>query len=164
MDIEDKNDYYGYAIVEIKEWLYNNCAFNFYENIYNLNGKMVFDDPYYWDVEFADTSKYNNRQYSDTNTYDYSNNESYVPKSPTPSERSDNESYVPFSLAIPVNFYLGLASEGVVYFAQVETRKTFTDHLDGFSDLVDSNTKDSFGFFKIGARIPMRNLTGNDCL
>ena len=93
--VEDKNDYYGYAIVEIKEWLYNNCAFNFYENIYNLNGKMVFDDPYYWDVEFADTSKYNNRQYSDTNTYDYSNNESYVPKSPTPSERSDNESYVP---------------------------------------------------------------------
>jgi hypothetical protein len=77
---------------------------------------------------------------------------------------NDNESYVPFSLAIPVNFYLGLASEGVVYFAQVETRKTFTDHLDGFSDLVDSNTKDSFGFFKIGARIPIRNLTGNDCL
>lgn len=76
----------------------------------------------------------------------------------------DNESYVPFSLAIPVNLSLGLSADGVEYFAQVETRKTFTDHLDGFSNLVSSDSKDSFGFFKIGARIPIKNLTGNDCL
>jgi hypothetical protein len=76
----------------------------------------------------------------------------------------DNESYAPFSLAIPVNLYLGLSANDVVYFTQVETRKTFTDHLDGFSNLVNSESKDSFGFFKIGARIPIRNLTGNDCL
>lgn len=76
----------------------------------------------------------------------------------------DNESYVPFGLAIPVNVSLGLSSEGVEYFVQVETRKTFTDHLDGFSNLVNADTKDSFGFFKIGARIPIKNLTGNDCL
>ena len=79
--VEDKNDYYGYAIIEIDEWLNNTCACNFYENIYNLNGKMVFDDPYYWEIEFYDYSKHKNHEYY--NTYDYSN----VPNSPTPSEK-----------------------------------------------------------------------------
>ena len=85
--VEDKNDYYGYAIIEIDEWLNNTCACNFYENIYNLNGKMVFDDPYYWEIEFYDYTKHKNHSYYDTNTYDYSNDNYDVPNSPTSSEK-----------------------------------------------------------------------------
>ena len=74
------------------------------------------------------------------------------------------EDYNNFGLAIPVNLYLGLESSGVVYFTQLDTRYVFTDYLDGLSELVNPNGRDSFGFFRFGARIPMQNLIGKDCL
>jgi len=43
---------YGYAIIEIEEWNNNNSAKFFYNAISENKGKMVYDDPYYWDVEF----------------------------------------------------------------------------------------------------------------
>ena len=48
---EDK-PFYGYAIIEIEEWYNNNSAKFFYNAISENKGKMVYDDPYYWDVEF----------------------------------------------------------------------------------------------------------------
>lgn len=50
-NIEDKQ-FYGYAIIEIEEWYNNNSAKFFYNAISENKGKMVYDDPYYWDVEF----------------------------------------------------------------------------------------------------------------
>ncbi len=84
--VEDNNGHYGYAVIYIDEWYDNTCACNFYEHIYNLNGKMVFDDPYYWEIEFYDYTKHNDRSYNNTyyNTYNYSND---VPNSPTSSEK-----------------------------------------------------------------------------
>ena len=52
-NIEDKQ-FYGYAIIEIEEWYNNNSAKFFYNAISENKGKMVYDDPYYWDVEFHD--------------------------------------------------------------------------------------------------------------
>ena len=50
-NIEDKQ-FYGYAIIEIEEWYNNNSAKFFYNAISENKGKIVYDDPYYWDVEF----------------------------------------------------------------------------------------------------------------
>lgn len=58
--VEDGPSYYGYAIINIKEWYDNTCSRNFYENICNMKCKMVFDDPYYWELEFYDYTLYNN--------------------------------------------------------------------------------------------------------
>lgn len=48
---EDK-PFYGFGIIEIEEWYNNNSAKFFYNAISENKGKMVYDDPYYWDVEF----------------------------------------------------------------------------------------------------------------
>lgn len=45
---------YGYAIIEIKEWYNNFSARYFYEAIEENKGRIVYDDPHYWDVEFYD--------------------------------------------------------------------------------------------------------------
>ncbi len=74
------------------------------------------------------------------------------------------EDFNNLGLAIPVNFHLGLESSGVVYFTQLDTRLVFTDYLDGLSVLANPNGRDSFGFFRFGARIPMQNLIGKACL
>ena len=74
------------------------------------------------------------------------------------------EDYVNYALSIPLNVHLGLGHEGVYYYAQIEMRKSFTDYLDGLSSLVNANANDSYGFFKIGARIPMINILGRECL
>jgi hypothetical protein len=54
---EDK-PYFGYVIIEIDEWYDNACSRNFYEKIKNLDCKIVYDDPDYWEVEFYDYDKY----------------------------------------------------------------------------------------------------------
>jgi hypothetical protein len=48
----ENKPFYGYAIIEIEEWYDNNSAKFFYNAISDNKGKMVYDDPYYWDVEF----------------------------------------------------------------------------------------------------------------
>ena len=49
--VEDK-PYYGYAVIEIDEWYKNNSSLTFYEYLVSGSAKMVYDDPYYWVVEF----------------------------------------------------------------------------------------------------------------
>ena len=49
--VEDK-PFYGYAVIVIREWYKNNSSLNFYENLISGSAKMVYDDPYTWDVEF----------------------------------------------------------------------------------------------------------------
>lgn len=49
--VEDK-PYYGYAVIEIDEWYKNNSSLTFYEYLASGSAKMVYDDPYYWVVEF----------------------------------------------------------------------------------------------------------------
>lgn len=43
---------YGYVIILIDEWYNNTGAKNFYESIVDNKCRMVYDDPYYWNVEF----------------------------------------------------------------------------------------------------------------
>ena len=49
--VEDK-PFYGYAVIVIREWYKNNSSLSFYENLISGSAKMVYDDPYTWDVEF----------------------------------------------------------------------------------------------------------------
>ena len=49
--VEDK-PYYGYAVIEIDKWYKNNSSLTFYEYLASGSAKMVYDDPYYWVVEF----------------------------------------------------------------------------------------------------------------
>ena len=49
--VEDRS-FYGYAVIEIREWYKNNGSLSFYENLIAGNAKMVYEDPEYWDVEF----------------------------------------------------------------------------------------------------------------
>ena len=44
---------YYFAIIEIDYYYDNNCARNFYKAIENNKCKMVYNDPYYWDLEFS---------------------------------------------------------------------------------------------------------------
>ena len=46
--------FYGFCIIEIDHWHNNNSAKFFYNAISENKGKMVYNDPYYWDVEFDD--------------------------------------------------------------------------------------------------------------
>jgi len=43
---------YGYAVIKIAEWYNNNGSRNFYDNIVSGRAKMVYNDPYFWEVEF----------------------------------------------------------------------------------------------------------------
>lgn len=52
--VEDK-PYYGYAVIEIREWYKNNRSLSFYENLITGYANMVYDDPYYpnnYEIEF----------------------------------------------------------------------------------------------------------------
>ena len=49
--VEDR-PFYGYAVIEIRKWYKNNASLSFYENLIAGYAKMVYDDPYYWEVEF----------------------------------------------------------------------------------------------------------------
>ena len=54
--------YYGYAVIEISEWYKNNISKSFYESLIARSGKIVYDEPEYWDVEFYEP-KSNNEPY-----------------------------------------------------------------------------------------------------
>ena len=64
---EDK-PFYGFAIIEVEEWYNNNSAKFLYNAICENKGKMVYDDPFYWDVEFYN---YENYKYSDEELFNF---------------------------------------------------------------------------------------------
>ncbi len=66
----------------------------------------------------------------------------------------ENPSKIGF--AIPVNVSLDIDMRDVTYFIQGEARKSFTDYLDGLSVLTESAANDTYGFIKLGARIPIK--------
>lgn len=60
--VED-NYNYGYALIEIDYYYYNQGACNFYNSIENNKGRMVYDDPYYWEVQFSPFKEHNSQLY-----------------------------------------------------------------------------------------------------
>ena len=65
----------------------------------------------------------------------------------------ENSSKIGFS--IPFNLSLDIDMNDVTYFIQGEGRKSFSDYLDGLSILTESAANDTYGFIKLGARIPI---------
>jgi hypothetical protein len=49
--VEDK-PFYGYALIEVNNWYNNTGAVNFYKSIFDKKCKMVYDDPFYWELTF----------------------------------------------------------------------------------------------------------------
>ena len=62
--VEDRYNY-GYALIEIDYYYYNQCACNFYNSIENNKARMVYDDPYYWEVQFSPFKQHNTQLYDD---------------------------------------------------------------------------------------------------
>jgi hypothetical protein len=60
--VEDRYNY-GYALIEIDYYYYNQGACNFYNSIENNKGIMVYDDPYYWEVQFSPFKEHNSQLY-----------------------------------------------------------------------------------------------------
>ena len=60
--VEDRYKY-GYALIEIDYYYYNQGAYNFYNSIENNKGRMVYDDPYYWEVQFSPFKQHNTELY-----------------------------------------------------------------------------------------------------
>jgi len=60
--VEDRYNY-GYALIEIDYYYYNQGACNFYNSIENNKGRMVYDDPYYWEVQFSPFKQHNTELY-----------------------------------------------------------------------------------------------------
>ena len=50
-----ETNYTGYLIVEIEKWHNNTSAKIFYNAIDENKGKIMHDDPHYWDVQFHNT-------------------------------------------------------------------------------------------------------------
>ena len=50
--VEDNNNY-GFALIEIDKYYNNQGAINFYNNLENNKGIIVYDDPYFWEVQFS---------------------------------------------------------------------------------------------------------------
>lgn len=47
--VNDDN-YYGYAIIHVKEWYNTQVAINFYNRLLNNNAKIVYNDPEFWNI------------------------------------------------------------------------------------------------------------------
>lgn len=57
--------YYGYAIIVVDEWYNTSISASFYQSLLENRCKMVYDDPYYWDLEFYegdDIQHFNNTE------------------------------------------------------------------------------------------------------
>ena len=67
--VEDRYNY-GYALIEI-DYYYNQGAYNFYNSIENNKARMVYDDPYYWEVQFSPFKQHNTELYD---VYDINDN------------------------------------------------------------------------------------------
>ncbi len=49
--VEDR-PFYGYAVIKINKWYKNNHSLSFYKDLIAGYAKIVYDDPYYWEVDF----------------------------------------------------------------------------------------------------------------
>tara|TARA_B100000927_G_scaffold262478_3_gene233409 strand:- start:4768 stop:5643 length:876 start_codon:yes stop_codon:yes gene_type:complete len=49
--VED-TPFYGYAVININKWYKNNNSLCFYKDLIAGYAKIVYDDPYYWEVDF----------------------------------------------------------------------------------------------------------------
>lgn len=47
-----ESEYIGYAIIIVDEWYNTSISASFYQSLLENRCKMVYDDPYYWDLEF----------------------------------------------------------------------------------------------------------------
>lgn len=72
----DTDNYmYGYAFIEIDHYYDNICARNFYSKIENKNCYMIYDDPFYWELEFSPYHTTSNEETSFINNDDTTSNE-----------------------------------------------------------------------------------------
>ena len=67
---EDGYNYYGYALIEIDYYYYNQGSCNFYNSIENNKGRMVYDDQFYWEVQFSPFKQHNSEQTIMNQLYD----------------------------------------------------------------------------------------------
>lgn len=51
-DWDEDKPFYGYALIEVNNWYNNTGAENFYKSIFNNTCRMVYDDPFYWELKF----------------------------------------------------------------------------------------------------------------
>jgi hypothetical protein len=80
--VADKYNY-GYALIEIDYYYYNQGSCNFYNSIEKNKGIMVYDDPCYWEVQFSPFEEPNSQLYDvydigATNYYNSDNEYSYT--------------------------------------------------------------------------------------
>ena len=95
--VTDINNY-GYALIEIDYYYYNQGSCNFYNAIENNKCRMVYDDPYYWEVQFSPFKEHNtqttiNSQHYERNDIEdtnyYNSDEEYVSSSDVDDETKD---------------------------------------------------------------------------
>lgn len=95
--VADINNY-GYALIEIDYYYDNQGSYNFYNAIENNKCRMVYDDPYYWEVQFSPFKEHNtqttiNSQHYERNdngdTNYYNSDEEYVSSSDVDDETKD---------------------------------------------------------------------------
>ena len=71
----DENHHcYGYALIEIEYYYYNQGSCNFYNSIENNKGLMVYDDPLYWTIQFSPFKEHNNYNTPNYDVYDLYDN------------------------------------------------------------------------------------------
>ena len=66
--VEDVSNY-GFALIEIDYYYINQGAINFYNAIENKKGKIVYDDPKFWEVQFSPFNKTSDLQNYVTTDY-----------------------------------------------------------------------------------------------
>jgi len=89
--VEDQYYDYGYALIEVEYYYYNQGAHNFYNAIENNKCAMVYDDPLYWEVQFSPFKEPVMPLVSDCNTSNSSN--SICDCSPYVNTKSEEEHY-----------------------------------------------------------------------
>ena len=85
--VED-NYNYGYALIEIDYYYYNQGSYNFYNSIKNNKGIMVYDDPLYWEVQFSPFKEHNCELYDVYDVYN-NNSDTYYYNSEPDDEKKD---------------------------------------------------------------------------
>jgi hypothetical protein len=97
--VEDRYNY-GYALIEIDYYYYNQGACNFYNSIETNKGRMVYDDPCYWEVQFSPFKEHNTELYdvytiNDNSISYYTNYANYANNANTNDYNSDSDcSYI----------------------------------------------------------------------
>lgn len=74
--------YYGYAIIVVDKWYNTNISKSFYQSIVENRCKMVYDDPYYWDLEFYEGYDIDNYENGENEKITIKIEESNIPTPP----------------------------------------------------------------------------------